>query len=490
MSIQSNELLSLKLEPLKESARQLFNVAIYLAAIFALQTIFVKHYTIPLPATIEIAAVSIERVFPTISPWGPGFEREIAEEFGKYCGSEINITAYSTHMQAYDAFRKGKAHIFLATGFDPGQPAKDAPTAAGPIYESHPAIMLHNVRRYELRTPFELCDQVVFAPNHADLKKVFEELSLNLECTPQLVTSQTASMFSSLLELNDDKEIRFQLVEPGAFTQLQPFLHKLRPTDTFGSDLPYRWHWRTDIPGLADSGEEFWRKIQSNGTLEEKRELYFGFFPEETDFFELYMIRKDIREKLPLYSDYILSAAKTFNIDPLFAAAVMYQESKFDPLARSSTGVRGLMQLTNSTAGLLGISSRLDPEQSTKGGVIYLKKLWKWIGRRNVEGWNRWFFALAAYNQGIGHVHDAMDVSKFLNKPPNSWHSLKQVFPLLTQSKYHENTRYGYTRGYEAVDYVDSIRYYYYIFKGLSVIPGPEAEYLAPLSSGTPIIWP
>lgn len=490
MSIDSNKNTTSKKAQKRTLLRILFNITIYLAFFLTLNTFFAKKYTIPLPATIRVAAPQIERIFPTVSPWGPGFEQELLKEFEAFSGSKIELTAYPTHMAAYNAIKKGKADIFLGAGFSP-RIKKDATfIEAGPVYEKAPAVILHHTSRFELRTTDELCNQNVSTPNNPNIIRNFKKLSQKLLCSPKLIVSQNASNFKELLQYNTNKSIRFHLVDSGNFVLLQPFLYSLRPTDSFGSDLTYRWYWRTDIPKLAETGKKFWKQISTNGTLAEKKELYFGFLPEETDFYELYMIRENIKEKLPLYTKYIAKAAKRYNIDPLFAAAVMYQESQFDPLARSRTGVRGLMQLTNSTADLLGLSSRLDPEQSTMGGIRYLKKLWSWMGRRNVKGWDRWFLTLAAYNQGLGHVYDAMDVATYLKKPPKSWRSLKQVFPLLTQLKYHSNTRYGYTRGYEAVDYVDSVRYYYYILKGLAVIPGLEKKYLAPLAAGTPAIWP
>ncbi|WP_051295080.1 transglycosylase SLT domain-containing protein [Maridesulfovibrio bastinii] len=490
MSIDSNKNTIPGEAPYRELFRQIFNVVLYLSIVFFIYLIFTTKYEIPLPSTIRVAAPGIERIFPTVSPWGPGFEQDLLREYGKMTGSKIKIKSYPTHEAAFNAIKKGRADIFLGAGYTPRLNGLSIFIKPCRVYEKSPATLLHHTLRYELRTPYELCDQTISSPKNSNLINIFKEYTHKLSCQATLVVGSKASNFKNLLKYNDDKNMRFHLVETGNFVQLQPFLDKLMPTETFGKDLTYRWYCRTDVPGLSASLNKFWGKISSNGTLNEKRELYFGFLPEDTDFYELYLIREDIRQKLPLYTKYILKAAKKYKLDPMFAAAVMYQESRFDPLARSKTGVRGLMQLTNSTAGLLGVSSRLDPEQSTMGGIIYLKKLWKWIGRRNVKGWNRWFLTLAAYNQGLGHVHDAMDVARFMKKPPKSWRSLKQVFPLLTRRKYHTKTRYGYTRGYEAVDYVDSVRYYYYIFKGLAVIPGPEKKYLAPLTAGVPAGWP
>lgn len=469
---------------------QIFNIILCLSIFSALFILFVTDYTIPLPKTIRVAAPKIERIFPSVEIWGPGFEKELLKEYGNMVGSKVIITPYPTHQAAFNALKSGKADIFIGAGYTPKINGMSIFIEPGLVYEKNKATILHHTNRYELRNPEELCDQQISAPNNPSLIKNFKTYSGSLDCAPELLVSQNATQFTNLLEYNSDKDMRFHLVETGNFKQLQPFIHRLIPTGNFGKELDYRWYWRKDVPGLSASLKKFWEKVNSNGTMTEKRELYFGFLPDDTDFYELYMIREDIREKLPLYTKYIMNAARKYKLDPLFAAAVMYQESRFDPLARSRTGVRGLMQLTNSTAGFLGISSRIDPEQSTLGGIIYLKKMWKWIGRRNVKGWNRWFLTLAAYNQGIGHVHDAMDVAKYLKKPPKSWNSLKEVFPLLTQRKYHTKTRYGYTRGYEAVDYVDSVRYYYYIFKELAVIPGPELKYLVPLNTGIPTGWP
>lgn len=466
-------------------SQHLVNIVVYLGIfVFFNHLYFIKH-EIPLPEILRVAAVKTERVFPRLSPWGPGFDRELIDDFGTFSGSEIEISAFPTHREALGALLSGEADIMLASGYNPDSLPRSVPIAKGPVYEKNPPTMLHHIRRFELRTPFELCGLEVFVPGNSDLLEVFEGLKEHLDCNPQLLTTDNATHLGPLLKLNQDKSVRFQLVETGALKPIKPFLHRLRITDSFGDDLEYRWYLRKDVQGLSQTVEDYWHMVSSNGTLADKREMYFGYIPEETDFYDLYSLRKDIRQKLPLYSGYILKAARKYKVDPLLLTAVMYQESRFDPLAHSRTGVRGLMQLTRDTAELLGLSSRLDPKQAIYGGARYLRFLWDKFENRDVDGWNRWLFTLAAYNQGLGHVYDAIDIAKYISKNPATWRSLKQVFPLLTSSKYHSKTRHGYTRGYEAVDYVDSVRYYYYIMKGLAVLPGLERKYLAPLAGSS-----
>jgi membrane-bound lytic murein transglycosylase F len=117
------------------------------------------------------------------------------------------------------------------------------------------------------------------------------------------------------------------------------------------------------------------------------------------------------------------------------------------------------MMLTLTTADELGVQSRLDPVQSIMGGARYLRRLHNRVPE-DVQEPDRTWFALAAYNVGMGHLYDAMELAKRLDKNPYTWESLSEVFPLLTQKKYYKTLKHGYARGREPVSYVRHIRDY------------------------------
>jgi len=97
------------------------------------------------------------------------------------------------------------------------------------------------------------------------------------------------------------------------------------------------------------------------------------------------------------YGNEIAKAASTYNVPEKLIASVMKQESNFNPMATSSAGAIGLMQLMPQTSKFLGITNPVDPEQNIMGGAKYLRQMLDKFD-------NNLPLALAAYNAGPGNV--------------------------------------------------------------------------------------
>jgi hypothetical protein len=89
-------------------------------------------------------------------------------------------------------------------------------------------------------------------------------------------------------------------------------------------------------------------------------------------------------------------AAKAHDVDPLLVHSMIKVESNYNAHAVSNKGAEGLMQLTPSTARMLGVTNSFDPQQNIEAGVKYLKYL------KDLYKDDR--LALAAYNAGPGAV--------------------------------------------------------------------------------------
>jgi membrane-bound lytic murein transglycosylase F len=136
----------------------------------------------------------------------------------------------------------------------------------------------------------------------------------------------------------------------------------------------------------------------------------------------------------------------------------MFQESRFNPKARSLSGARGLMQLMPRTARSLGIRNIDKPANSILAGIRYMD----WLRDRfsdELPVSERLWFSLAAYNAGVGHVHDARRLAKSIGRDPNRWFAhTETAMLLLSQKKYASKARYGFVKGEEPVNYVRDIK--------------------------------
>lgn len=93
-------------------------------------------------------------------------------------------------------------------------------------------------------------------------------------------------------------------------------------------------------------------------------------------------------------SDPLIShMARRHGLDQSLVRAVIKVESDFNPMAISSKGARGLMQLMPATAKDLGVRDSFDPVENVEGGVRYLRMLLDFFDGDLP-------LALAAYNAG------------------------------------------------------------------------------------------
>ena len=162
-------------------------------------------------------------------------------------------------------------------------------------------------------------------------------------------------------------------------------------------------------------------------------------------------------------------------------AAQCYQESCFDPDARSWAGARGLMQLMPKTAEHLGLSMEQihEPEANVRAAAQYISEL----NRLFIDipsAAERQNFVLASYNGGIGHVRDAMALTRKMGGNAVLWRDVSKHLLLLRDPQYYRDpvVKHGYVRSTETYDYVERIRERYAQYRG---VPAGKGGGVAPV---------
>lgn len=222
------------------------------------------------------------------------------------------------------------------------------------------------------------------------------------------------------------------------------------------------WAVKKEARGLLKAINSFLVEIKANGQYEKLYNRYYTAV-DHFDYFDLRTFHRRIQRRLPRYQKTIIRYANENGFDWRLVAAQIYQESHFDPNAISAAGALGLMQVLETTGTSHGAEDLYDPVDNIRIGVRYLGKLYDHFDE--AEDPDRLYISLAAYNVGRGHVFDARNLARKLGLDPNKWSSLKETLPKLRDRKFYEESKYGYCRGTEPVNYVRQIKVYYDILR-------------------------
>jgi membrane-bound lytic murein transglycosylase F len=224
------------------------------------------------------------------------------------------------------------------------------------------------------------------------------------------------------------------------------------------------WGFPSDAdPELLKQVDKFFAKIRKDGTLNRLLDRYYGHNNRLTKIDAAAFISA-ANNVLPHYREMFEEAASISGEDWHLLAALAYQESQWDPFATSYTNVRGMMMLTEETADRMQLTNRLDARENIIAGAKYLSMIKESIPDRIREPDRTWL-ALAAYNQGLGHLEDARILTSRAKQNPDSWADVKKWMAQLNQPEVYDTVKHGYARGGEAVILVENIRNYHDMLK-------------------------
>ncbi|NOR57250.1 MAG: membrane-bound lytic murein transglycosylase MltF [Sulfurimonas sp.] len=407
---------------------------------------------------LDVVIMNSPTVYYVGSDKERGFEYDLISEYAKELEVDLNLTVVYTVSEALQKTREGLGDITVASLTETPTRAKEF--KFGPQYYTIQEQLICNNGMYKKRTiPKNVQDLVglnIVVGKDTSYEATMSKLSrsvlgLDFNSTDKYSTEQ-------LLELTHKQKIDCTITDSNIFMINQRYYPELVRTLVLSEKKNLSWILRKGDNSVNDSLYKWLNTYEHSGKMAELRNFYYSFLG-IFDYYDTKVFYKRLKTRLPKYEKYFKEAEKKYNIPWLLLAAQSYQESHWNPKARSHTGVRGLMMLTQATAKQMGVKNRLSVKESIDGGAKYLSKMEKRFPPE-IKGKNRWAFTLAAYNVGMGHIHDAQTLARKLNKNPYSWNDIKKVLPLLSQKKYYKNLKYGYARGNEPVRYVNSIQHY------------------------------
>lgn len=418
-------------------------------------------------------------------PAGPDYE--LAQGLAAELGVRLRVRLYSTGRQALEAVAANQADI-AAPGVSV-EPRDYPRLLFTPPYQMVSRLVIY--RRGEavpadltsLASPeFPLTVTTGYAPLMRRLAARYPGLKWRAR--------SGAGTDELLVDLAAGK-IAYTIANDNEFNLNRRFYPALNTAFVLGKPHPIAWAVRGGADStLYQATTAYFARAQASHRIANIMQRYYGRL-EAYDPVSTQLFLHNLGNRLPRYAASFESAATATGLSWQLLVAMGYQESHWNPKARSPTGVRGLMMLTRSTATQLGIHDRLNPHLSIIGGARYLSMLLKRLPA-SITNFNRLWMALAAYNMGYGHLIDARRLVRRLGGNPDNWAAIRKVLPLLNERRYYRRTRFGYVNGIQAVQYVTRIQTYYAVLMWRTAqnsLPTEVTDRLVSASATTPVIY-
>ena len=394
---------------------------------------------------------------------GPnGFEYQLSKMFAQYIGVEPQIIVVERFADLYPELSVGSGDI-AAAGLSEQDDTDHRYIQYGPGYHQVTQQLLYRKKLHKRpKSLGDIKNSVIEVIEGSSEERTLKKLSQNYPDLSWNIVKDIA--IEELIELVDQGLVDYALADSHEIALQRRFYPELRIAFELGKPHQLRWALKnSDDKSLLLAMREFFALVKKDGRLEQLIHRYYSHVA-RFNYSDLQTFSQLSKERLPKYIDLFKREAKDIGLDWKLLAAISYQESLWNPKAKSPTGVRGLMMLTQDTARLVKIKNRLDPEQSIKGGAKYFKSVIKKVPER-IKNPDRIWLALAAYNIGFGHLEDARRITQMMKGDPDKWIDVKKYLPLLSRKKWYKKTRHGYARGSEPVKYVENIRKYYDLLK-------------------------
>jgi len=198
--------------------------------------------------------------------------------------------------------------------------------------------------------------------------------------------------------------------------------------------------------------------------------LYSKYFASElrTDFRGPYVLPNLSDNQISVYDSLFKKYSPQIGWDWKLLAALVYQESRFNPNAVSWSGAFGLMQMMPETAYRFGCDSGQTEEPSIRAGVKYIQYLDRMWKDKVTNPDERLKFVLASYNIGPGHILDARHIAKHMGMSDTIWDgNVAEALLLKSQEKYYTmpGVKHGYCNTREPYHFVRKIMAVYEHYK-------------------------
>ncbi len=402
-----------------------------------------------------------------------GYQYELLKALAEYLNIDLEIKVNNDLEQSFQMLEEGDCDI-LAINLTVTEERKNFIRFTVPIGITRQVLVQRKPNGWNkqtkgqldkvlVRNPLELAGKTIYIQNHSSFAGRLRHLSDEIGDSIHII--EVDEEVEKLIKMVNRGEIEFTVADENVAKVNHTYYSRLDVSTPVSFSQNLAW-------GVRKEGSEQLLKVVNAWILKYKKTLdyaliYNKYFRNpkskvrvKSDYFVLG------NGRISPYDELIRQYSDTLRWNWLLLCSMIYQESHFDPKARSWAGAKGLMQVMPSTVDRYHIKDPFSPKENIRAGVRYLHWLEEFFRDRITNRDTMIRFVLAAYNTGLGHVLDARSLARKYGGNPDSWHDVRFYLLSLSDEKYFLDpvVKYGYCRGDETVDYVEQIldRYEHY----------------------------
>jgi membrane-bound lytic murein transglycosylase F len=405
-----------------------------------------------------------------------GFEYELLKNLAGYLQVELRLQVGSGIDQGIEKLKTGEVDILaypLTVTLDRTRHVQ----FTSPLFESQQVLVQRKpenwrqltadeVNRKLIRKPSALINKEVHVMHNSSFVQRLRHLSEEIGGAIIIREDSATAMSESLIRAVAEGRIDYTVADDYLARLYATLYPDLDVETTLSLPQNIAWAVRHTSPQLHQAINTWLATIKKEPTF---MVIYNRYFNSPRN--QQLRIRSDYSSlggnKISPYDELLKEGAALLNWDWRLLAALLYQESKFDPVSESWAGAMGLMQLMPETAVRFGASDPTNPAENIRAGVKFLLHLSEFWEREGVREEDRLKFVLASYNAGLSHIIDARKLAQKYGHDHNSWEVVESFLLKKSDPKYFKDpvVMAGYCICQEPVNYVKEILQRYEEYK-------------------------
>lgn len=420
-----------------------------------------------LPDTLVIATLYSPSSYFIYRDEPMGYDYNLIHRFAEEKGLELKIEVAPSVHRAIEMLDSGRVDL-IAYEIPEITEYKDRLVPCGPRSETHQVLVQPKIEgKAQITDVTDLPGHEIAVEDGTKYLYRLENLDDELGGGIIINAINTDTIDAeALIEMVADRKVPLTIVD----NDIAQINATYFPTLDISVDVSFpqasAWAVSTKYAWLGDSIDAW---LDTDETRAASAELHKRYF-EQAKAPQVAMSLDLSDGRISKYDNWFKKYASSIGWDWRLLASQSFQESRFNPKAKSWAGARGLMQLMPRTAKAynLPIKKMNDPEASIATSVKMIDDLDKMLMKKVPDDRERQKFILACYNGGIGHVTDAMALAEKYGLDPTKWDdNVEKAVLMKSNPEYYNDpvVKYGYMRGRETAGYVDRIMKYYDRFK-------------------------